>query len=250
MGVDRHQQDIFNLRSGINELAGRMAAGGPLPWQAISQIMVLGCVRPDGSSYTVYPDVAVFAHPLDSRRGSFALEQDGSPVLVIEVASASTVKADLDMQRGKGWSYARAAIAEYLVLDPSGELIPEGGSGWQVAHGTYRPWQPEASGRWRSGVIELSLGVEGGLAAVYDLTGRRQLREGEVTGALVAREREGHASGLAEGLLEGKRMAARQVARARFGVVAHVEARIDAASASDLDYLLGRLPIVDSVEDL
>jgi hypothetical protein len=112
LGVDRHQLDIFSLRLGINELADAAAVGGPLPWQAITQIMVLGCVRPDGSRYTVYPDVAVFAHPLDRNRGSFTLAQDGAPVLVVEVASPSTVEADLDVRGGKGWSYGRAGVAE------------------------------------------------------------------------------------------------------------------------------------------
>ena len=60
VGVDRHQLDIFNLRGGTNEEAHRVAAGGPLPWQAITQIMYLGCRRPDGSAYIVYPDLFVF----------------------------------------------------------------------------------------------------------------------------------------------------------------------------------------------
>jgi len=62
LGVDRHQLDITSLRGGVNEDAYRLAhvGGGPPPWQAISQIMLLGCARPDATPYTAYPDVNVF----------------------------------------------------------------------------------------------------------------------------------------------------------------------------------------------
>src|SRR5579883_3112922 len=100
VGVDRHQLDIISLRTGINEEARRLAGTGPLPWQAITQIMLLGCRRPDGSPYTVYPDVFVFPRPMDRTRGSYSLRQDGPPVLVVEVAGESTYQADLDVARG------------------------------------------------------------------------------------------------------------------------------------------------------
>jgi hypothetical protein len=129
VGVDRHQLDIFSLRGGINEEATRLAGGGPLPWQAISQIVLLGCRRPDGSDYTVIPDVMVFPRPMDRERGPYDVRQDGPPALVIEVAGASTYRADLDPARGKGWTYADAGVGEYLVLDPSGRFVPERGRG-------------------------------------------------------------------------------------------------------------------------
>ena len=58
--MDRHQLDIFTLRLGTNEEATRVAGLGPLPWQAITQIMYLGCERPNGSAYVVYPDAMIF----------------------------------------------------------------------------------------------------------------------------------------------------------------------------------------------
>jgi len=139
LGINRHQFDIGSLRLGINELADAAASGGPLPWEAISQMVVLGCIRPNGSAYTVYPDIAVFAHALDSRRGSYSLAEDGAPVLVVEVASPATLQADLDLVNGKGWTYAQAGVAEYLVLDPGEEMIPEAARGWRLAAGVYRP---------------------------------------------------------------------------------------------------------------
>ena len=274
LGVDRHQLDIIALHLGLHELAPTAVAGGPPLLHVVSQIILLGCRRPDGSAYTVYPDLAVYAHPFDRDHGSFRLEQDGAPLLVVEVASPSTVQADLDLQAGKGWTYARAGVQEYLVLDPTGELIPELGRGWRLRHGVYEPWQLDEGGHWRSAVLGAAIGVEEGLAAVYDLSGRRQVRVGEVTATMAAREREGHEqgerSGLAEGrrlgrdegLIEGKhagemagriagkRAAVRQVARARFGEVPALEARIDSASEAELEALLVRVMTAGSIDDL
>ena len=70
VGVDRHQLDIISVRTGINEEAHRQAQGGPLPWQAISQIMLVGCVRTNGTAYTVYPDVMVYPRAMARDRGS------------------------------------------------------------------------------------------------------------------------------------------------------------------------------------
>ena len=238
VGVDRHQLDIFSLRAGINEEAHRLAAGGPRPWQAISQIMLLGCQRPDGSAYTVYPDVMVFPRPMDVERGSYSLRQDGPPVLVVEVASEATYRADLDQGSGKPWSYARAGVREYLVLDPTGGYVPEVGRGWRLMGGVYRPWAPDEAGRWRSEGIGVAIGVEGGLAAVYGTDGRRKLREGEVD------------AGLAVQHAEGARAALRRLARHRFGVVATLERRIDAAGEPEIGAMLDRVLTAADPDDL
>jgi hypothetical protein len=240
--VDRHQLDIFSLRTGINEEAHRVAGGGPLPWQAISQIMYLGCVRPDGSPYTVYPDVLVFPRPMDRTRGSYTLRRDGPPVLVVEVASDSTYEVDLDLERGKGWSYAHAEVAEYLVLDPTRMFVPETGRGWRLAAEVYMPWERDAAGRWRSEVIGVSFGVEDGLAAVFGEGGRRHLREGEIGPALEAQRTEGQ--------MEGKREALRRLVRLRFGVEVALEHRIDTANDAELDTLLERILVATGPDAL
>jgi hypothetical protein len=238
VGVDRHQLDIISLRTGINEEARRVAGSDPVPWQAITQIMYLGCWRPDGSPYTVYPDVFVFLRAMDRTRGSYSLAHDGPPALIIEVASESTYQADLNLARGKGWSYAHAGVAEYLVLDPSGAFVSELGRGWRLADGVYRPWGPDAAGRWRSSVIGVAFGVEDGLAAAYGADGRRQLREGEVGPALEVQR------------VEGKREALRRLVRLRFGVVAALEHRIDTAGEAALDALLDRVLTASGPDDL
>jgi hypothetical protein len=250
VGVDRHQLDIISLRTGINEEAYRQAAGGPLPWQAITQIMLLGCRRWDGSPYTVIPDMMVFPRPMRVDRGSYSLSEDGPPVLIVEVASASTFPSDLSLERGKAWTYAQAGIHEYLVLDPTGVFVPEIGRGWRLRHGTYQPWVPDDAGRWRSEMISVSLGMEGGLAAVYGVDGHRKWREGEMDAAVQAGHTQGRAEGRAEGQVEGTRSAVRHVARQRYGVVAALEDRIDAASATELATLLDRLLTGSGLDDL
>ena len=159
---DRHGLDVFTVRLGINEEAHRVArvSGLPwllrrdaLPWQALTQVMLLGLRRPNGSSYTVLPDMFVYPRPMDRTREFYALAQDGPPVLVVEVASESTYRADLDLDRGKGWSYADAGVAEYLVLDPTGAFVPEGGRDWRLVGGVYRPWEPDAAGRYTRRVV-------------------------------------------------------------------------------------------------
>ena len=251
LGVDRHQLDIMSLRGGINEEAHRLADGGTLPWQAISQIMLLGCARPDGTPYTVYPDVTVFPRPMDRTRGSYSLAADGPPVLVVEVASPHTVAVDLDLARGKAWSYRHAGMAEYLALDPTGLLVPGFGRGWRLEGGAYRPWEPEMDARgtprWRSRQIGVALGLtagpkgrpEEGLAAVYGSDERRQPREGEVGAAIAA------------GVLEGKRQAVRLLIAARFGAVSEgLEWRLAEAGASQLDDLLRQASIAADAEAL
>jgi hypothetical protein len=185
LGTDLHQMTITNLRLGINEVAHLVRAPGHgLPWQALSQIALLGCTRPDGSDYRTFPDVFVYRHPIDQNRGSVALAVDGPPVLIIEVLSESTYAADLDLERGKGFSYARAGVREYLALDPAGSFLPERGRAWRLENGVYRSWEPDASGRWQSAEIAVAIGVEGILATVYTREGRRQLREGEIAAEL------------------------------------------------------------------
>jgi hypothetical protein len=55
-GTNRHQLTIRGLCMWINELAHAAAAPGqPVPWQALSQTMLTGFRRPDGSRYQRCP---------------------------------------------------------------------------------------------------------------------------------------------------------------------------------------------------
>jgi hypothetical protein len=187
----------------------------------------------------VLPDVLVFPHPVDRARRSYSLREDGVPVLIVEVASDSTYRADLDRQRGKGWSYWHLGVGEYLVLDPTGQFVPELGRGWRLVEGVYQPWVVNEQGRWVSEQhVGVAIGIEDGLAAVYGADGRRHLREGEVGTALQAER------------VEAKRAILRQLARLRFGQVPDLERRIDTADEADLDALTGRLLAAASPDDL
>lgn len=181
VGTDFHQMTIINLRLGINEVARTLRQPGqPVPWQALSQTMVTGFTHPDGSRFTTLPDVFVYRQPIDPTRGSLAVGVDGPPILIVEVLSDSTYEADLDLEAGKGYSYAAAGVQEYLTLDPSGRNLPERVRAWRLADGVYRSWAADRQGRWHSERLGFAIALEGMFAAVYADRGRRMLREGEI----------------------------------------------------------------------
>jgi hypothetical protein len=191
LGTNLHQTAITNLRTGINESAvAAVPEGGAVPWQAGGQTMIRGWRRWDGTAYTTLPDVFVYRKPWDDERGSLHLAIDGPPVLIVEVLSKETYKADLNLEQGKGYSYRVAGVAEYLTLDPAYRYAPDGGLGWQLVDGVYRPWRPDRSGHWRSTELGIAIALEGAMVAVYSPDGRRQLREGEVSRELARRDAE------------------------------------------------------------
>jgi len=190
VGTDLHQTTIMNLRWGINEAAASISSGEIAPWQALSQTVVTGFQRGNNTRYKTMPDVFVYRQQIDRRRGSVSIALDGPPALIIEVLSESTYDVDLDLDDGKGYSYARAGVGEYLTLDPTGEFLPEQARAWRLEGGVYQPWAPDVDGRWRSEQIAVAIGVEGVLAAVYGSDGRRQLREGEISAELARRDGE------------------------------------------------------------
>jgi hypothetical protein len=190
LGTNLHQIAIRTLTGGINEAAAvATPEGSPALWQAGGQTMVRNLRRPDGSDYTTLPDVFVYLRPWDDLRRSLNIPDDGPPALVIEVLSKETYEADLDLETGKGYSYARAGVQEYLTLDPTYAYAADGGRGWRLADGVYRPWPRDADGRWASAVLPLAFGLEGARAAVYAADGHRFLREGEVERALREQQR-------------------------------------------------------------
>lgn len=189
VGIELHQINIRNLCWGITEAAEvRRAADEPSPWQVRSQTLLLGCKRRDGSSYSTMPDAFVYRQAIDPYRPSVSLTLDGPPILIVEVLSPSTYESDLDLESGKGYSYARAGIREYLALDPTGVAVSEGGRAWRLNEGRYVPWEPDAQGRWQSEEIDLAIGLEGAMITVYTSDARRMLHEGEVEAELRRRD--------------------------------------------------------------
>ncbi|HWE61163.1 MAG TPA: Uma2 family endonuclease [Chloroflexota bacterium] len=191
LGTNLHQGTITNVRLGFNELASTLAQPGqPPPWHALSQTTIRGLRRPDGSRYRVLPDVFIYRQHIDERRASLSLAADGPPLLIVEVASESTYQKDLDLVFGKGYSYAQAGVREYLVIDPTGEFVPEGIRAWRLHDAVYRPWLPETTGRWHSQEIAAAIVLEGIHVAVYTQDGRRMIREGEAAQALARKDKE------------------------------------------------------------
>ena len=193
LGSGLHQGTITDLRLGLNELAASLAQpGGEPPWHAEGQTMITGWRRRDGSRYTTLPDIFVYHQPMDPRRPSFSLERDGPPLLIIEVLSPATHRADLDERVGKPDAYRRGGVREYLALDPLGEFVdsPERGRGWRLEGDVYRPWRPDAAGRWHSEQLGALIGLQGLQVAVADPAGRRQLRVGEVNREIARRDAE------------------------------------------------------------
>jgi len=172
LGSDLHQTTITNLRVGINEVAHiGLSPGQPVPWQATNQIALLGCIRPDGSLYRTYPDIFVYPRPIDRMRSSLVMEVDGPPALIVEVLSESSYEVDLDLVRGKGYSYAHAGVAEYVVLDPSGQFMATRIRAWRLANNVYHPWEPDAHGRWQSTELAFAIGMEDGWGTIYSHKG-------------------------------------------------------------------------------
>ena len=189
LGIDLHQGTITNLRIGINEVAQLCKAPGQsVPWKATTQLLFLGCKHPNGTLYRTLPDLFVFPRPIDPLRGTFTLRVDGPPLLIIEVLSPSTYKADLDLERGKPFSYAQAGVREYMTIDPTATYLAEGIRAWRLEDDRYQPWAAEGDGRFHSTSIEVAIGLEGIIAAVYTHQGRRMLREGEIEAELAQRD--------------------------------------------------------------
>ena len=191
LGTNLHQTTIANLRLGLNEAARACrVAGSSLPWTGLSQTLLLGCRRPDGSYYRTYPDVFVYRTQVDVGRGSMTVGDDGPPALIIEVSSESNFDADLDHECGKAYSYARAGVPEYIALDPTGRYLPPGVAAWRLAGERYQVWEPRQDGRWYSEQLPVAIALEGAQAVVYLADGQRMLAEGEVVDSLARKDAE------------------------------------------------------------
>ena len=247
LGTNLHQTTITDTRArvpgtGANEAASQEER----PWQAGSQTNVAGFARPDGRPYTTLPDVFVCRDPFDLQRATLSLAEDGPPALIVEVLSDDTWKADLDLERGKPFSYRRGGVAEYLALDPLQQFTGRDGRGWRLVGGAYVPWEQGAGGRWASR-LGFSVGWEGARAVVYDARGRLMPGEGQVLRAIAEGRAEGvaegeargieqglaagEARGRAEGLLVGRAMLVRLL-ELRFGALPPgLEARLEALAA-------------------
>jgi Putative restriction endonuclease len=188
VGTSRHQLTIRHLCWGINEIAGA-AVGGSAQWHADSQIMLTGFSRPNGSPYVTLPDVFVYRQALPPDDGSHSILEQGPPLLIIEVASESTHRSDTDLLRGKAWSYSHAGVREYLVLDPTTQLIGATGRGWRFGGG-FQVWEAGDDGIWWSDEIPVGFSVDDESITVHGRASLRVPREGETLATLRRKDEE------------------------------------------------------------
>jgi hypothetical protein len=170
VGSEYHQHVIDAARDGL-----RMAArANGASWHALSQVPLAGFRRPDGSPYPMLPDVFVHPqpnpHPGSGQTLTFA--DVGVPLLVIEVLSETTYRWDLDVERGKAWSYADAGVPEYIVVDYERRYMDEHVRALRLSGGRWTPWPATGQGRWESATLGVSFEFDGLYLRVRDAAGR------------------------------------------------------------------------------
>ena len=142
-----------------------------------------------------------------SRAGSFDARTEGVPPLVIEVASPETYRYDM---AGKRDGYFVAGVEEYLLFDPTGDLLGTQIQAWRRQEEAFVPWTGAVDGRWHSGVIPVSFRPEGLLLRVHDAIG---VHAADDHGAGQADSRAGTSDSGAGGRAARARPAGRRVKR-------------------------------------
>ena len=172
LGSMLHQRVIV---SGVNSLTRHGKRSG-LGWKIGNQLKLVIPRARGGRSYQPSPDIIVHtAANLTERQPSLPISVYGPPALAIEICSPSTAfEHDIDTINplAKPGAYARAGIPEYLVFDPTGDILPELIRAWRAGEsGDYEPWLPDpATGRWHS-ALGISFVPRGTLLRVYDPDG-------------------------------------------------------------------------------
>jgi Uma2 family endonuclease len=172
LGSMLHQRVLV---SDVNSLT-RYSKRENLGWQIGNQLKLIIPRESGERSYQPSPDIIVHtASNLTARQPSLAINVYGPPALAIEVCSPSTAfEHDIDTinPRAKPSVYVKAGIPEYLVFDPTSDILPEFVRAWRIGSaGDYEPWLPDpATGRWHS-ALGVSFAPQGVLLRVYDPDG-------------------------------------------------------------------------------
>ena len=162
----------------INLLYDSLILCGPergLAWLVGNQLTLIIPRQGGGRPYQPSPDIMVHPTLGDIERTSLNVAIDGPPVLIVEVASPSTSRAadlNLSSPSGKPGVYASAGVLEYLVFDPTGDLIPNQVRAWRMGASGYEPWEAGADGRWHCQSLGISFAPQGLRLRVYDQDGQ------------------------------------------------------------------------------
>ncbi len=180
VGTDWHQRAIDHTYDALLDLAILTGA----PWHVGNQLTLVGWA-PDGSVCRPSPDIMVHPDAGPAPRKEMVVRDDGPPTLVIEVASESTWRNDVNTLRGKAAGYLALGVGEYLVFDPTGAYLGAPCRGWQRAEGAPSDWQPGPDGRYHSSALSISFRPEEVFLRVYGLDDRpvasREERLQEIT---------------------------------------------------------------------
>ncbi len=155
LGTEWHQEAGHILADMLRDVARKRGVS----WGVCEQVELRDVRHEDGRPYPMHPDVFVIGQPLDQAHDTRAvkLSQVGAPLFVAEIASRKTVKNDLE---GKLRVYAGIGVPEYLVFDPTGDILGVHMRAWRQDPGQqdhYQPWEEDGTGYWHSRVLGIAL---------------------------------------------------------------------------------------------
>jgi Uma2 family endonuclease len=162
MGSDWHMKAIVEAFNPLLTHAEEREAAQAPPWYVSSQITVIVPLPRRIRPWHPKPDLVVVVGLPANDRTSYDTRREGPmPQFVLEVASESTWRDDVEEKRDL---YFLVGVQEYVVFDPTGEFLPERIRAWHTGEDGRQPWAPvvDAEGHavWRSAVLGLSLRVE------------------------------------------------------------------------------------------
>jgi Uma2 family endonuclease len=187
VGSSLHQGAIDTAFDGLRICAKRR----DLPWFVGNQLTLL--IRQEGraASRRIAPDICVYPSLPVTNPTLLSIALHGPPTLALEVASPGTAQdSDVNLYEpgGKPQLYSQIGIEEYLVFDPTEEIL--GQAVWAQHRGPEGviPWLPEDDGRWHS-TLGVSFAPQGTLLRVYDHDGRLVPLTTEFDAMLAERDR-------------------------------------------------------------
>lgn len=192
LGADQHQDAIRSLCNGLRDVA----RARHWPWHVGDQLTLVAW-HPDGKVWRPKPDIMVHLQAGAAPREEMNAAADGLPALIVEVASPSTYRSDVnvsppthDRPEAKGFEYLAWPLPEYLVFDPTVAYLSGQVRAWRVVEGRMQEWQPDAGGRYHSRTLGVAFHPEGFFLRIYDPAGNPIPFDHEKGDAITRLERE------------------------------------------------------------
>ena len=162
VGSDNHQDAIEYAHGPLVEYVREQDSDSPR-WYVSNQVMVLVDVPQRSTPWRCKPDLFVVPNVPVHSRASYDTRTDGPmPPFIVEVASEGTWERDVGEKRDM---YSRAGVQEYLVFDPTSDLLGEPVRAWYRVDNELIPWAPrlraDGVAVWESVVLGLAVRPEG-----------------------------------------------------------------------------------------